>query len=70
MYKRQEQHYARNGFPASMASNPTLAPAELMVTMLARIRDEHGGAERFLLDHGTSWSALDALRRELVVGAA
>ncbi len=67
---RVKQHYARNGFPASMASNPTLAPAELMVAMLARIREEHGGAERFLIDHGTPSSALDALRRELVVGAA
>lgn len=31
--------------------------------------DEHGGAEHFLLDHGTPSSALEALRRELVIGA-
>lgn len=67
---RVEQHYARNGFPSSMASNPTLAPAELMVAMLARLREQHGGAERFLLDHGTPAAAIESLRRELVVGAA
>ncbi|WP_309066377.1 tyrosine-protein phosphatase [Microbacterium sp.] len=63
--KRIEEHYRRNGFPASMAASPTRAPASLMSASLQRVTDEYGTVEGFLLGHGATRASLDRIRNAL-----
>ena len=56
----------RAGLPEGTQLQDLGSPPELMVTVLAGLRDRHGGAAGYLIDHGLSATDLDLLRTRLV----
>jgi protein-tyrosine phosphatase len=58
---------AAGGDPDNLPSDLMSSPPELILTALARVRASHGSARGYLLAHGATDEALDALTEALLV---
>lgn len=56
----------RAGLPEGSEISDLGSPPELMAAVLDALRERHGGAAGYLLDHGLDAADLDRLRRRLV----